>query len=671
MTALSIGDILMLSQTAWKIGRTFTAGRKNAPPEFLEVEAEINGLAKSLKLLAGTMFAEENDLLKKADQDTRDGFHSILRSCQRTIHDLDSLMDQYQVIKKTKTSSGFTVERSWSDLVVAQYQTMMWTTDGSNIKDLRYLLQAHTATTSLLKQAFESNDVSRLENVVSPMADKVDRIHHKSAIFGQQLDEATRVVKNIVNQSPYMSPLERRPSQLDASPHSQTSRVTFVAHEGVEARHSSLSGTATAASLKSPCSSPYITTTPSKHSHVRSARALSSVAASIDNDSNCGSDLRCSHDIPSKPDWGVLSPKLSPTIMNYPVHHELNTDEIESRMSDLEIQPAMCDEVTTLNRSATTMSQTKRFWGSVVQNSALLCDVIGTAVEYAVKVSSDSGSNEVKMAKACCRCRIAVIRKREFPADGKGDIQIMTSVWVISDDNTLRMELKIADGGWYVPYSSFFSPEKVSITVPCELKFYDVEYEQRPLKVESTNWINYVLESPLAAALFQNELMGRTLLRTYGIRQTLRAHEGLSGAFAYAEQMCGMENLRIWEDNETLAVIALIHFSPQFRDGYLAFYLNSTNAPIQVKDEGGKAIKIKGLNVPLKKRKSRKDSALGEEADLNGSIKGKRKGNDKTTKFIKGARMEFETELGKRDFLALIWQLQGSMRDLPPLSGVN
>ncbi|ORX92296.1 hypothetical protein BCR34DRAFT_608854 [Clohesyomyces aquaticus] len=70
----SIGDILMLSQLAWKIGRAFTAGRRGAPAEFLEVEAEINGLAKALKLLAETLFADADDsLLAKADPDTQAG----------------------------------------------------------------------------------------------------------------------------------------------------------------------------------------------------------------------------------------------------------------------------------------------------------------------------------------------------------------------------------------------------------------------------------------------------------------------------------------------------------------------------------------------------------------------------------------------------------------------
>jgi hypothetical protein len=155
MSLPSIGDILMLSQTAWKIGRAFTAGLSNIPSKFQEVEVEINALAKALKLLAETMFAEEDGLLGQADQNTQDGFATIMNSCQQTIGDLDSLMDQYQSTKKTQTGAGFTIERSWNDLMIAQYQTMIWTTDGGNINHLQHLLKTYMSAMSLIKQALQ------------------------------------------------------------------------------------------------------------------------------------------------------------------------------------------------------------------------------------------------------------------------------------------------------------------------------------------------------------------------------------------------------------------------------------------------------------------------------------------------------------------------------------
>jgi hypothetical protein len=72
---------------------------------------------------------------------------------------------------------------------------------------------------------------------------------------------------------------------------------------------------------------------------------------------------------------------------------------------------------------------------------------------------------------------------------------MVTSIWVFDDDNTVRFQQKLADGELYVPYSSYFSPEKISVTVPTEIKFHDIKFGSKPLKIAKTSWINYVFEN--------------------------------------------------------------------------------------------------------------------------------------------------------------------------------
>ncbi|KAF2680587.1 hypothetical protein K458DRAFT_434198 [Lentithecium fluviatile CBS 122367] len=733
MALPSIGDILMLSQTAWKVGRAFTAGRKNAPAEFHEVEAEINGLAKVLKLLAEAMFAESDDsLLKQADQEIQEGLTTILASCQQTIQDLDSLMDQYQVVKKTRTQGGFAIERSWSELVINQYQTMMWTTEGGNIQHLRYLLKMHSSSISLTKQALQSKSISRLESVVIPMADKVDSLQQKTSTLSQQLNEANRIVKEIADQNFLPSP-EQPPKSptIGISPPVDAAPEKFSVKDFFPPRDSSMvprplmpSAQRSVGSPSSPASPDMSTTiaasssprsavpsptpserkrisefsfgTPSRYSvsstssdeeSTTSTHRYAYLTRQYSQHSNKASLLSRTTDgrqSQSRPDSSVLSHMLPPPAMELP---PLDQDGIEQNMSNLSLHAPAQSGIGTLHRSSTTSSQKERFENAAFRNAAILCDVRGIAVEYAQKVSPDKDCYELKMVEACTNCRIAVVRKREAAADAKNDIRVMTSIWVFSDDNTVRMELKMADGEMYVPYSSYFNPEKVSVTVPCELKFHDVDFGKRVQSTAKTTWINYVFETPLAAALFQNELMGRTLLATFRTSQTLRIHEGLSSAFSYAEQMCGMENLRIWEDNDTLAVIALIHFSPQFRQGYLAFYLNSSTAPIRVKDEGGREVKVRGLRVAVGE-KGRKDSAVVEGEIAGGglgaeefgggksSAKGGRRGSKKgdaaeRRKVVTGAKIEFASEVEKREFLALVKEVQKANFELPDLAGVN
>lgn len=161
----------MLSQVAWKTGRVFTAGRKNAPSEFHAVETDISGLAQALKFLAEALHAEAGDgLISKSGQGTQDGVAIILSSCQRTIHDLDSLVDRYQVIRKHRTVGGFAIERSWSDLVLAQYETIIWTTEGGNLHDLSSLLQMHTKSIRLLTEAVQRQGSCRDSSSKSDLA---------------------------------------------------------------------------------------------------------------------------------------------------------------------------------------------------------------------------------------------------------------------------------------------------------------------------------------------------------------------------------------------------------------------------------------------------------------------------------------------------------------------
>jgi hypothetical protein len=153
---VSVGDTLMLSQVAWRLGRAFTAGRYNAPYEFREVELELNRLTKSLKLFAESLFLDDvESVLAQADYSTRSGIATVVQFCKQTLDDLESLVEQYQVVTKSKTSSGYAIERAWSQLVISNFKTMIWTTEGGSIQELRDILHMHTSTTAVIRQALE------------------------------------------------------------------------------------------------------------------------------------------------------------------------------------------------------------------------------------------------------------------------------------------------------------------------------------------------------------------------------------------------------------------------------------------------------------------------------------------------------------------------------------
>jgi hypothetical protein len=153
---ISVGDTLMLSQVSWRLGRAFAAGRSNAPHEFREVELELSRLTKSLKLLAESLFLDEVDsIIAQADYSTQAGIATVVQFCKRSLDDLESLIDEYQIVRKSKTSSGYAIERAWSELVVSQFKAMIWTAEGGTIHHLRDLLHMHTSTIAVIRQALE------------------------------------------------------------------------------------------------------------------------------------------------------------------------------------------------------------------------------------------------------------------------------------------------------------------------------------------------------------------------------------------------------------------------------------------------------------------------------------------------------------------------------------
>lgn len=207
---LSIGDILMLSQTAWKIGRAFAHGKSSAPPEFTEVEKELDGLSNAFKLFAETLHSD-GGVLSNACDATVAAVDAILNSARRTLDHLDLFVERYQVIQKKVTSGGgFTVERRWSDVLVVNSRTFKWTTKGGDIHDLHNMLQMHTNSITLATEALQSRSVARLDQTVIPIAEFVATMHDRvDGDLGDKIDDLHHIIMSIASSTPSLTASDR------------------------------------------------------------------------------------------------------------------------------------------------------------------------------------------------------------------------------------------------------------------------------------------------------------------------------------------------------------------------------------------------------------------------------------------------------------------------------
>lgn len=154
MAVSSVGDIVLLSQLAWRVARAFKTAGTETLSDFLDIYNETDGLSESLRLLAETLH-RNGDLLKSADVSLRQAVATIIQATRTTLEDLESLTDRYRVVKKINTQGGFVVEKHWSDIVLANYKQMIWTAEGGNLQALRNMLRMHANTVSLTTHAMQ------------------------------------------------------------------------------------------------------------------------------------------------------------------------------------------------------------------------------------------------------------------------------------------------------------------------------------------------------------------------------------------------------------------------------------------------------------------------------------------------------------------------------------
>ncbi|KAI9729948.1 MAG: hypothetical protein M1834_006145 [Cirrosporium novae-zelandiae] len=726
----SIGDILMLSTIAWKIGCAFTSGRTGAPTEFQEIENELNSLTKALTSLAEALDGDDS-LLAQADSRTREGYDKIVGSCHQSLDNLTSFVNQYQEIKRTE--DGLTVQRSWKRVLIRNWKTILWTSEGGNIEALRSMLQMHTTSISLTIQALQSKSLSRLEKTIGPMANKVDDIHESlGGDIGCKIDEIHMLMMNIaategsgksqwpLRTTSYTPPRE---TPLAVTP---KSRINSLPSEQLV---SPTSPTLTKR-YDSPAQTPELMGSsvstysyPSRNSTAPSCRSAGSRDSLYDHresglfpppegfsrwgdylpkyeptqkrrtsSNHFGSKSSgrspagflihrlseaSGYEGPESPDL-VLPPPIIPINEIQPTeamsHLNFNTDEI----TPADPSPAM------ISGNTTTDAEQSAFEKAVFMDTAILCEVTAKTVEYTQPDEDEPGG--LKMVEAAGSSRVFISTNRQKLSNGS--VRFSTSIWTLSEDRKARVQQELGENQEIIPYTVWGNTEKVSIRVPTNLTFHDTVIDAKPLHIHSTSWVNYVFHNQHSATLFQNALMGKTLILSVKTNKTLRTWDNkIENTFSFQEQLCGLENLRLWQDQDSGNVLAMLHYSAQFRDGYMAFYVNSMQNPVKIKDDGDKWVRIRGLSIPLAPKggalppgglgASRRPSLATDPGSppLSAAIKSsssllttttttaekKKKEKKKGHKYISGARIEFTTEMEKEAFLGVMERVRGML----------
>ena len=288
-------------------------------------------------------------------------------------------------------------------------------------------------------------------------------------------------------------------------------------------------------------------------------------------------------------------------------------------------------------------------------------------MDYTQRTLSEESSGEdkttTKLIQAMQDCKISIVTKMR--SSSTGTTRHITSIWALSSDRSVRLKQQcksfpvplrceatlmisaVEDDIEVVPYTVWGRTDSVVLRFPTELIHHDIDIHDKPLHTAKTSWVNYHFKDEQGSRAFQSALMWKPLLHSFCTRRTMLAHEGfVSSAFSFQEQLCGLENLRLWRDEEAGSTIAMIHYSPNIHEGYLSFRVSGPGTTAKIVNEGEKWVKVKRLNIVLG-TKILSASPFPKSPSPEGGGKGKRSEGKK----IPAIKIEFSTPEEKYKFL--------------------
>jgi len=118
--------------------------------------------------------------------------------------------------------------------------------------------------------------------------------------------------------------------------------------------------------------------------------------------------------------------------------------------------------------------------------------------------------------------------------------------------------------------------------------------------------------------------------------------------------------------------LAIIHYSAVFRPGYMKFYLNDARYPVILKDEGTRAVRVKGLRIPLPPAEKARNNSMAAYAHHHHLHLHHHKTEPPIppsqqavkSKMVTTAKIEFSSEAEKHTFVSLVRDAQKGMVDI-------
>ncbi|KAI0120916.1 hypothetical protein F4776DRAFT_232491 [Hypoxylon sp. NC0597] len=182
----SIGDVVLMTQIAWKLAQAFTKGRKSAPAEFCEVENQLYSLSAALEAIrkaqergdldVGTTYPKSGSLRGKDEPCGQSTIDNILQNCMDILKHLEGIVKKYSVILQPTASSARGV-RSWNQYVIRNWRKIEWTTEKGDLSTLRNQIMMHTNSLNLLLGVSMSSQTAGIKRSVEKSSNMIKELY--------------------------------------------------------------------------------------------------------------------------------------------------------------------------------------------------------------------------------------------------------------------------------------------------------------------------------------------------------------------------------------------------------------------------------------------------------------------------------------------------------------
>ncbi|OBT69915.1 hypothetical protein VE03_00434 [Pseudogymnoascus sp. 23342-1-I1] len=174
---IGIGDIVLLSELAHRLGTTLTSGRKGAIAEFQEVQNQLFAIGKALSFASAILESPKSPDgdLRAAPEDEILG--RMIENCGVTLKHLDGVLKKYPELRADAVQVDEKTHRRWLEEFKVNIRKIKFTTEGAGLDKLRNSLGIHVTALNLAITARNCIQADKVKLQVEASHAKLEDMH--------------------------------------------------------------------------------------------------------------------------------------------------------------------------------------------------------------------------------------------------------------------------------------------------------------------------------------------------------------------------------------------------------------------------------------------------------------------------------------------------------------